>query len=78
MHKMLGYAFTATEICSLSGINNPHLNTKDYYIPWIHLVSLLHRIIKGIFSTVSVDEFKCLAVQVMAQDSSPFQKKNDG
>lgn len=63
----------AIEICSLSGINNPSLNRKDHRVPWIHLVSLLHRRSEAllIFSTVSVDKLKCLAVRVMAQDSPP-------
>lgn len=62
---------SAIEICSLSGINNPSLNRKDYRVPWIHLVSLLHRKSEAllIFSVVIVDKFKCLAVRVMAQDS---------
>lgn len=61
----------AVEICSLPRINNPSLNRKDYRVPWIYLVSLLHRTSEALqtFSTVNVDKFKCLAVQVMAQDS---------
>lgn len=48
----------AIEICSSSRIDNPSLNRKDYRLPWIHLVSLLHKRSKALllFSTVNVDE----------------------
>lgn len=49
--------------------------TKDYGVPWIHLVSCVHRLSKEVICcTVSVDECGSLAVQVMAQDSPCLEK----